>query len=115
MGLQKLHNGMSGALLGCTSELLRYAKMTATEEDPAAAHLLVPCLQLLFNTAFSTGAVPQSRNTSLVTLIFKKSDNTDTANYRPIGVSEPSSILYASILVQRLVQFTEQQGLRSPI
>ena len=75
----------------------------------------MPCLHLLFNTAFSTGAVPQSRNTSLVTLIFKKSDNTDTANYRPIAVSEPSSRLYASILVQRLVQFTERQGLRSPV
>ena len=114
VGLQKLHNGRSGALLGYTSELLRYAKLTATEEDPAPAHLLVPCLQLLFNTAFSTGAVPQSWKTSLVTPIFKKGDATDTANYRPIAVGEPLSRLYASILVQRLVQFTEQQDLRSP-
>ena len=114
VGLQKLHNGRSGALLGYTSELLRYAKLTATEEDPAPAHLLVPCLQLLFNAAFSTGAVPQSWKTSLVTPIFKKGDATDTANYRPIAVGEPLSRLYASILVQRLVQFTEQQDLRSP-
>ena len=114
VGLRKLHNGRSGALLGYTSELLRYAKLTATEEDPAPAHLLVPCLQLLFNTAFSTGAVPQSWKTSLVTPILKKGDATDTANYRPIAVGEPLSRLYASILVQRLVQFTEQQDLRSP-
>ena len=114
VGLQKLHNGRSCALLGYTSELLRYAKLTATEEDPAPAHLLVPCLQLLFNTAFSTGAVPQSWETSLVTPIFKKGDATDTANYRPIAVGESLSRLYASILVQRLVQFTEQQDLRSP-
>ena len=72
VGLQKLHNGRSGALLGYTSELLRYAKLTATEEDPAPAHLLVPCLQLLFDTAFSTGAVPQSWKTSLVTPIFQE-------------------------------------------
>ena len=114
VGLQKLHNGRSGALLGYTSELLRYAKLTATEEDPAPAHLLVPCLQLLFNKDFSTGAVPQSWKTSLVTPIFKKGDATDTANYRPIAVGEPLSRLYASILVQPLVQFTEQQDLRSP-
>ena len=56
VGLQK-HNGRSGALLGYTSELLRYA---TTEEAPAPAHLLVPCLQLLSNTAFSTGALPHS-------------------------------------------------------
>ena len=52
--------------------------------------------------------------TSLVTPIFKKGDATDTANYRPIAVGEPLSRLYASILVQRLVQYTEQHGLRSP-
>ena len=114
VALQKLHNGRSGALLGYTSELLRYAKLTATDEDPAPEHLLVPCLQLLFNTAFSTGSVPQSWKTSLVTPIFKKGDATDTANYKPIAVGEPLSRLYASILVQRLVHFTEQHDLRSP-
>ncbi len=97
----------------CRAILLRYAKLTATCEDPAAEHLLVPCLQLLFNTAFNTGSVPQSWKTSLVTPIFKKGDATDTANYRSIAVGEPLSRLYASILVQRLVHFTEQHDLRS--
>ena len=46
--------------------------------------------------------------------IFKKGDATDTANYRPIAGGEPLSRLYASILAQRLVQYTEQQDLRSP-
>ncbi|DBA94877.1 TPA: hypothetical protein ACH3X1_016747 [Trebouxia sp. C0004] len=114
VALQKLHNGRSGAFLGYTSEMLRYAKLTATDEDPAPGHLLVPCLQLLFNPAFSTGSVPQSWETSLVTPIFKKGDATDTANYRPIALGEPLSRLYASILVQRLVHFTEQHDLRSP-
>ncbi len=113
VALQKLHNGRSGALLGYTSEL-RYAQLAPTDEDPAPAHLLAPCLRVLLNTAFSTGKVPQSWKTSLVTPIFKKGDATDTANYRPIAVGEPLSRLYASVLVQRLVQYTEQQGLRSP-
>ena len=39
--------------------------------------------------------------------------STDTANYRPISVGEPISRLYASIMVQRLVTYTEQQQLRS--
>ena len=113
VGLQHLHNGRSGALHGYTSELLRYAQLVATPDDPAPAHLLAPCLVVLFNAAFSTGQVPQSWKTSLVTPVFKRGDATDTANYRPISVGEPISRLYASIMVQRLVTYTEQQQLRS--
>jgi len=87
---------------------------TATPDDPAPAHLLAPCLLVLFNAAFSTGQVPKSWKTSLVTPVFKHGDATDTANYRPISVGEPISRLYASIMVQRLVKYTEQQQLRSP-
>ena len=113
VGLQHLHNGRSGALHGYTSELLRYAQRVATPDDPAPAHLLAPCLVVLFNAAFSTGQVPQSWKTSLVTPVFKRGDATDTANYRPISVGEPISRLSASIMVQRLVTYTEQQQLRS--
>ena len=111
VGLQQLHNGRSGALHGYTSELLRYAKLVPSPKVPAPAHLLAPCLVVLFNAAFSTGQVPQSWKTSLVTP--KKGDATDTANYRPISVGEPISRLYASIMVQRLVKYTEQEQLRS--
>ena len=65
-----------------------------TSELPAPTHLLAPCLVILF---------------SAVTPIFKKGDDTDTANYRPISVGEPISRLYA----QRLVKYTEQQQLQS--
>ena len=112
--LQSLHNGRSAATLGYTSELLRYAKLSTSPEDPAPSHLLAPCLLVLFNAAFSTGQVPQSWKSSLVTPIFKKGDATDTTNYRPIAVGEPISRLYASILAQRLVDYTEDQQLRSP-
>ena len=57
-GLQHLRNGRSGALHGYTSELLRYAQLVATPDDPAPAHLLAPCLVVLFNAAFRTGQVP---------------------------------------------------------
>jgi len=35
-------------------------------DDPSPAHMLAPCLVVLFNAAFSTGQVPQSWKTSLV-------------------------------------------------
>ena len=69
---------------------------------------------MLLNTAFSSGTLPQSWKTSLVMPVFKRGDATDTANYRPIAVGETLSRLYASILAQRLVQYTEQEDLRSP-
>ena len=106
-----LHNGRSGTLLGYTSEMLRYAKLTATDEDAAPR---TPRSALPFSSAFNTGSVPQSWKTSLVTPIFKTGDVTRTTNYIPIAVCEPLSKLYASILVQRLVNFTEQHALRSP-
>jgi len=76
-------------------------------------HLLVPCLQLLFNTAFNTGSVPQSWKTSLVTPIFKKGDTTDTADYRPIAVGEPFSRLYASIFLQDVID--KHRRLKTPL
>ena len=112
--LHSLHNGRSAAMLGYTSELLRYAQLPATPEVPAPPHLLAPCLLVLFNAAFSTGQVPLSWKSSLVTPIFKKGDATDTANYRPIAVGEPIGRLYASILASCLVKYTEAQQLRSP-
>ena len=93
---------------GYTSELLRYAQLVATPDGPAPAHLLVPCLVVLFDAAFSTGQVAQSWNTP----VFKHGDATDTANYTPISVGEPISRLHASIMVQRFVTYTEQQQLR---
>ena len=43
----------------------------------------------------------------------QEGDVRDTANYRQIAVGDLLSRLYASILVQRLVHFTEQLALRS--
>ncbi|DBA92607.1 TPA: hypothetical protein ACH3X1_002826 [Trebouxia sp. C0004] len=91
----------------CTATLqscyawLRYDQLVATPDDPAPAHLLAPCLVVLFNAAFSTGQVPHSWKTSLVIPVFKRGDAIDTANHRPISVGEPISRLYVSIMVHR--------------
>ena len=41
-------------------------------------------------------------------------DRRDTASYRAIAVGEPVFRLYASILNQRLLDYTEEHGLRAP-
>jgi len=71
-------------LQGQTSELMRYARLTATPDDPAPAHLLVPCLLVRLNAASSTGQAPRSWKISLVTPVFRTRDVTDTANYCPV-------------------------------
>jgi len=120
VGLQQLHNGRSGALHGYTSELLRHAKLVATPDDPEPAHLLAPCLVVLFNAAFSTEQVPQSWKNSLVTqfssMATPQRQPCLKTGYRPISVGEPIIRLYhnaGSIMVQRLGRYTEQQQLRS--
>ena len=42
-------------------------------------------------------------------IILKKGDATDTANHRPVAIGQAISRLYASILAQRLVKYTEEQ------
>ncbi len=67
----------------------------------------------VLNAAFRSGAVPDGFNTGLVTPVYKRGDACDTGNYRPIAVTEPIMRLYAGLLNQRLVRFTEEQQLRS--
>lgn len=97
-GLRRLNNGKAGALLGYTSELLRYGKHPVSENTRMPAHLLAPTLAAVLNTAFTTGCIPEAWRTSLVTPIHKRGDTTDTANYRPIAVGEPLYRLYTYIV-----------------
>ena len=113
LALKQLHNGRSAALLGHTSEFLRYAKLPADEDNPEPPHVLAPALTAAFNTAFSTGTLPDSWQTSLVTPVFKRGDKTDATAYRPIAVGEPLARLYAVVLNNRLIKYTEDRHLRA--
>jgi hypothetical protein len=114
-GLTRLHNGRSSATPGLLAELYRYAQATPTPEAPSPPHLLAPVFLNILNSVFVLGHVPPPpANLAPVTPIFKKGDNTDPANYRPIAVSEPILRLYASILNARVISLTEDNHLRAP-
>lgn len=68
----------------------------------------------MLDAAFQRGVFPDEMKSSLVTPVFKKGDRSDPANYRPIAVGEPLCRLYAAILNQRIVSWSEDSGLRAP-
>ena len=108
-----LHNGRAKGVQGLPSELLRYAKLERDPEKPPPVNVLAPILTTVLNAAFEVGFIPNEVNGGLVTPVFKKGDPLCTDNYRPIAVTEPIMRLYASILNNRLVEFTEGNDLRS--
>ena len=112
-GLSRLHNGRSQGPLGQPAELLRYAAVTPRSGEPPPPHALAPVLAAVLTAMMRSGTVPDRLNGSLETPVFKKGSQLDTANYRPIAVTEPIMRLYAGILNRRLLAFTEGQGFRA--
>ena len=114
--LPLLNNGKSCAKSGWPAELLRYAYKEVTMEDGKVSKLyvLAPVLAALLNSAFQSGTLPAAVKSSLITPVFKKGDESDTSNYRPIAVGEPLCRLYAAILNSRIVNWAETNGLRAP-
>lgn len=98
---------------GLPAELLRYAKLEQEDNADPSVNVLVPALTKVLNAAFIGGVVPPAANVGLVTPVFKKGDPHDTANYRPITVTEPIMRLYAGILNARLLDYTESYKLRA--
>ena len=76
--------------------------------------MLAPILAALLNNAFQSGTLPAAVKSSLITPVFKKGDEADTSNYRPIAVGEPLCRLYAAILNSRIVNWAESNGLHAP-
>ena len=81
---------------------------------PPPPHLLAPLLLHLLNATFSLGHVPSHSNLAPISPIFKKGDPADTANYRPVAVSEPFLCLYANILNSCIISLTKARELRAP-
>ena len=61
-----------------------------------------------FNEAYATNALSETRNTSVMTLIFKKGERTNMKNYRPISLTNTDYKLLAHILANRMHQVLDK-------
>ena len=97
-------------------ELLRHAAYHVTLDNgrKVKVWMLAPILARFLNACFNQGR-PACVSSALVTPIHKKGPAGDPANYRPIAVGEPLYRLYTIILDDRLVAWSEEHGLRSPV
>ena len=62
----------------------------------------------------TTGNVLSSVNLALVTPCHKRGRKDDRNKFRPIAVTHPLMRLYAGLLNTRLLEYTEEHGLRAP-
>ena len=115
--LPKLSNGKATGRAGWPAELLRHAAYHVTLDNgrKVKVWMLAPILASFLNACFSQGRLPACVSSALVTPIHKKGPASDPANYRPIAVGEPLYRLYTIILNDRLVAWSEEHGLRSPV
>ena len=77
--------------------------------------VFAPLLTRFLNRCFRAGVLPPCISSALVTPMRKKGCTLDAANYRPIAVGEPLYRLYTIILNKRLVGWSEEHQLRSPV
>lgn len=78
-----------------------------------AAPQLAFCLAAIFNACRRVGALPQPWALCGVTPIHKGGDASDPGNYRGIAVGSLLAKLYASMLNERLMEWTERHNLRA--
>ena len=112
--LPKLQNGRPAWPADLLAEFLRYAQQPPQPIQPLPPHLLAPTLAELFTTMMTSGNVPSSVNLALVTPCHKRGRKDDPNNFRPIAVTHPLMRLYAGLLNTRLLEYTEEHGLRAP-
>ena len=75
----------------------------------------VDLLKKVFNLCIINGRVPKAWKKSLVTLVYKKGDKKDPANFRPISLQPAIYKLYTAILARRLAEFCIENGTISPL
>jgi len=113
--LRRQKNGKCPGMDGLQAEFLKYACPPATPGVPTA-HLnpFLPALTTVYNHLLAQSTIPHSWADTLVCLVFKKGDPTVWKNYRPIAIVQLLGKIYATILQQRLSDWTESLGLRAP-
>ena len=61
----------------------------------------------VFNESFENGILPNSQRSAVLSLIFKKDDKEDIANYRPISLTNVDYRILAFVLARRLQRVTD--------
>ena len=105
--LQKMKNEKSPGEDQITSEMLK------TE-----GKVLKEAVGILLNKCLTEGRIPESWNNAEIVLIYKKGDNTNLENYRPISLLSHLYKLFTRIITNRITakldsyQPPEQAGFR---
>jgi hypothetical protein len=100
-GIQSLHGGKA------TVGVLKLDALSV------AAAEIAPCLAAIFNACQRVGALPRPWALCGITPIHKGGDLADPGNYRGIAVGSLLAKLYAAMLNERLMEWTERHGLRA--
>ena len=69
--------------------------------------IFLPVLKKLFNHILSTGVYPEQWSKGIVIPVYKKGDDSDTGNYRPITLISHLAKLFTSVLNRRLLHWCE--------
>jgi hypothetical protein len=112
--LKQLRNKKSPGMDGLPPELLKYACPRQSRTQLFSMNPLAPHLAAFFSHLLRHSVAPASWAATLVTLIFKKGDPNNWANYRPVAMVPLLPKLYAVILNNRLVGWAEAAGIRAP-
>ena len=67
----------------------------------------------IFNLSLDSGVFPQKMKTAIVIPMFKKDDNQDCNNYRPISLQPNISKIFEKLIKVRLLKFLEKKCLFS--
>jgi hypothetical protein len=67
-------------------------------------------LEILFNTSFSTGIVPENFKLARILPVFKKGDHTNLNNYRPISLLSVFNKLLEKLMYNRLIAYLQKKN-----
>ena len=68
-------------------------------------------LEIVFNTSFSMGIVPESLKLAKIIPVFKKGSQTSLSNYRPISLLSIFDKLLEKLMYKRLLDFIEKRNI----
>lgn len=77
-------------------------------------HILAPILAKIFNQCIVAAAFPERMQVARVTVLYKKGERNNLANYRPVSILPVFSKVFEKILHSRLSNFIDKCNLLTP-